>query len=459
VNSSSKKTRRNKAGGQNAQSARNAAISVLQAVLVKGRSLATARLLIHDRLDEPRERSLAMELVNGVLRWRFRLEALLAQLLSKPVRKKDFDIQLVLLVALYELTELSTPDYAVVNEAVVQTRRVGKKWAAGMVNGVLRSFIRDRQALLSRADDDSVARFSHPRWLIDLIRQDWPEHAENILDANNQRPPMWLRVNLGRVSVDDYMKRLDTQGITATRHTVVETALKLDSPMDVSLLPGFAEGLVSVQDVAAQLAATLLDTEQGERVLDLCAAPGGKTCHILETTANVEMTAVELEPLRMHRLQQNLDRLGLRARLIVDDATDAQGWWDGQLFDRILVDAPCSASGVIRRHPDIKSLRQADDLASLTVIQQQILAQAWGMLKPGGTLLYVTCSVLKRENEQQIEQLLSTTEQASEVVIDENWGRSCRHGRQLLPGELDGDGFYFARLKKQENATEDTAIA
>jgi len=229
--------------------------------------------------------------------------------------------------------------------------------------------------------------------------------------------------------------------------------------MDVSLLPGFTEGLVSVQDVAAQLSATLLDTEQGERVLDLCAAPGGKTCHILETTANVEMTAVELEPLRMQRLQQNLDRLGLRARLIVADATDVQGWWDRRLFDRILVDAPCSASGVIRRHPDIKSLRQADDLASLTVIQQQILAQAWGMLKPGGTLLYVTCSVLKRENEQQIERLLSATEQATEVDIDENWGHSCRHGRQLLPGELDGDGFYFARLKKQENATEDTAIA
>ena len=449
MNPSSKKTRRNKAGSHNTQSARNAAISVLQAVLVKGRSLATARSLIRDRLDEPRERSLAMELVNGVLRWRFRLEALLAQLLSKPVRKKDVDIQLVLLVALYELTELSTPDYAVVNEAVAQTRHLGKKWAAGMVNGVLRSFIRDRQALLSRVDDDSIARFSHPRWLIDMIRQDWPEHAEHILDANNQRPPMWLRVNTSRISVEDYIKRLDEQQIKAVRHPIAAAALKLDSAMDVGQLPGFTQGLVSVQDASAQLAAELLGAENGERVLDLCAAPGGKTCHVLETATNIEMTAVELEPLRMPRVQQNLDRLGLHAGLIVADATDPQSWWDGRLFDRILVDAPCSASGVIRRHPDIKSLRHADDLVALTQIQQNILLQALSMLKPGGTLLYVTCSVLKQENEQQVKRLLSTTAEVGEVVIDENWGIACHLGRQLLPGVLDGDGFYYARLKKQ----------
>lgn len=459
MSSSSKKTRRKKVGGRNVQSARYAAISVLQAVLVKGRSLATARSLIHDKLEQPRERSLAMELVNGVLRWRFRLEALLTQLLSKPVRKKDVDIQLVLLVALYELIELSTPDYAVVNEAVVQTRRVGKKWASAMVNGVLRSFIRDKQALLTLVDDDSVAHFSHPRWLIDLIRQDWPGHAEQILNANNQRPPMWLRVNLGRVSVEDYIKRLDTHGITAARHPVAEAALKLDLPMDVRELPGFSEGLVSVQDAAAQLAAKLLDAESGERVLDLCAAPGGKTCHVLEAAANIEMTAVELEPLRMQKVQQNLDRLGLRASLVVGDATDAQSWWDGHTFDRVLVDAPCSASGVIRRHPDIKSLRQADDLAALTEIQQLIIRQAWNMLKPGGVLLYVTCSVLKQENELQIKRMLSAQTDAEEVVIDENWGIACRHGRQLLPGVLDGDGFYFAKLKKQVNATVDTAIA
>ena len=431
--------------------ARHAAISVLEAVLVKGRSLATAKSLVRDKL-EARERSLAMELVNGVLRWRFRLEALLAKLLNKPLRKKDVDIQLVLLLALYELIELSTPDYAVVNEAVTQTRRVGKKWASGMVNGVLRSFIRDREALLTSIDDDDVARFSHPRWLIELLKQDWPQQTAQILDANNQRPPMWLRVNAGRISVEDYIKRLDAQQIKVIRHPLAEAALKLESPMDVSRLPGFTQGLVSVQDAAAQLAAKLLGAENGERVLDLCAAPGGKTCHVLETAANIEMTAVELEPLRMQRVQQNLDRLGLHAELIVGDATDTQIWWDGRMFDRILVDAPCSASGVIRRHPDIKSLRHADDLCALTKIQQQILLQALSMLKPGGTLLYVTCSVLKRENEQQIAQLLSAREEAVEVTIDEIRGIPCEYGRQLLPGDMDGDGFYYARLKNQDHS-------
>lgn len=432
------------------QSARQVAITVLEAVLVKGRSLATARSLVQDKLVA-RERPLAMELVNGVLRWRFRLEALLAKLLSKSLRKKDVDIQLVLLLALYELIELSTPDYAVVNEAVSQTRRVGKKWASGMVNGVLRSFIRDREALLSSIDEDEVARFSHPRWLIDLLKQDWPQQTVQILDANNQRPPMWLRVNAGKTSVEDYIKRLDAQQIKAIRHPLADVALKLESPMDVSRLPGFAQGLVSVQDAAAQLAAKLLGAENGERILDLCAAPGGKTCHLLESAANIEMTAVELEPLRMQRVKQNLDRLGLHAKLIVGDATDTQGWWDGRMFDRILVDAPCSASGVIRRHPDIKSLRHADDLDSLTKIQQQILLQALSMLKPGGELLYVTCSVLKRENEQQIAQLMSVREEAVEIDIDETWGNPCAHGRQLLPGDMDGDGFYYARLKKQGN--------
>ncbi len=422
---------------------------VLEAVLVKGRSLATARSLVHDKL-EARERSLAMEMVNGVLRWRFRLEAVLAKLMNKPLRTKDVDIQLVLLLALYELVELATPDYAVVNEAVARTRRIGKQWASGMVNGVLRSFIRDREELLASIEGDEVARFSHPQWLIELLNQDWPQQTAQILDANNRRPPMWLRVNAGRISVEDYLKQLDAQQIKAVRHPFAEAAIKLDSPMDVSRLPGFTQGLVSVQDAAAQLAAKLLGAGNGERVLDLCAAPGGKTCHVLETAANIEMTAVELEPLRMQKVRQNLDRLGLHADLIVGDATDTHSWWNGRRFDRILLDAPCSASGVIRRHPDIKSLRHADDLDALTQVQQQILLQALSMLEPGGMLLYVTCSVLKRENEQQIAQLLSARDEAVEVAIDEAWGITCGHGRQLLPGDMDGDGFYYARLKKRE---------
>ena len=451
MNDSSKKSARKKVDGQKSRNARRAAATVLSAVVVNGRSLTAAKNRIDDKL-ESRDRALAMELANGVLRWRFRLEALLAHLLSKPLRKKDHDVQLILLIALYELIELNTPDYAVVNEAVAQTRRIGKKWAASMVNAVLRHFIRDRQKLLTAVDSDSVAGFSHPRWLIDLLSHDWPEAVEQILAANNRRPPMWIRVNLSRTSVEDYRKQLAAKHIEALSHPLVDTALKLDSPVDVSRLPGFDAGLVSVQDASAQLAVQLLDIEQNQRVLDLCAAPGGKTCHVLETAANIEMTAVELEPSRMRMVQQNLDRLGLQARLIVGDASDTDGWWDGQCFDRILVDAPCSASGVIRRHPDIKSLRQADDLSALTEIQQIILQQSWRMLKPGGLLLYVTCSVLRQENEQQIGRLLSAQPDASEVPVEGSWGVACRYGRQLLPGDMDGDGFYFAGLKKQDNA-------
>lgn len=446
---SSKPARRGRSRGPTTGNPRYAAIKVLQAVLVNGRSLATARLLLPDLLEQPRQRSLAMELVNGVLRWRFRLEGLLAKLLSKPLRKKDFDVQLVLLLALYELNEHNTPDYAVVDEAVSQARRIGKKWASAMVNAVLRGFIRDRDALLKSLEHDSVARLSHPQWLIDIIMQDWPEQAEHILQANNQRPPMWLRVNLAKISVEDYLKRLESEEIPAIVHPHAAAALKLSSAMDVGGLPGFHQGLVSVQDAAAQLSAPLLGAEQGERILDLCAAPGGKTCHILEATPGIAMTAVELEPVRMQRVQQNLDRLGLQASLVVGDATDVSGWWDGKPFDRILVDAPCSASGVIRRHPDIKSLRQADDLGRLTEIQQQILQQAWRMLKPGGVLLYVTCSVLRQENQQRVEQLLSATTGVEEDTIDVSWGIECSHGRQLLPGDSGGDGFYYARLKKR----------
>ena len=447
MTASSHKPRSRKTGDSGKPGARSAAVMVLEQVLIRGRSLATAKSLLDDSKDV-RERALAMELSNGVLRWRFRLEALLSKLLDRPLRKKDSDIRLLLLVALYELIELRTPDYAVVSEAVSQTRRAGKKWAAAMVNAVLRSFIRDKTELLSSVDQQRVARYSHPQWLIDLFTQDWPEQVEQILAANNQRPPMWIRVNRARVSVEDYSAKLQAARIKADRHPFAGAALKLDSPVDVSRLPGFEQGLVSVQDAAAQLAAELLEAANYERVLDLCAAPGGKTCHVLETAAGVDMTAVELEPRRMQMLRQNLDRLGLNASLVIGDATEVDAWWDGRAFDRILVDAPCSASGVIRRHPDIKSLRHVDDLVALADVQQQILRQAWRMLKPGGTLLYVTCSVLKQENELQIERLLAACDRATERFIEADWGIACRYGRQLLPGHLDGDGFYFARLVK-----------
>ncbi len=435
---------------QKSASPRRVAREVLDTVLVRGRSLSSAGGRIRELLTEPRDRAFAMELVYGVLRWRFRLEALLAQLMKKPVRAKDYELQLVLMIALYELTELNAPDYAVVDEAVRQTKQTGRKWAAGMVNAVLRAFKRDSRNYLSAIEADAAAWYSHPQWLLVMLRQDWPDDWRRILEANNERPPMWLRVNARCCSVDDYMQQLTACGIEAVRHDHAPQALRLERALDVGELPGFIEGRVSVQDAAAQLAAPLLDASVGQRVLDLCAAPGGKTCHILELQpALADMIAVEFEPERMRRVEDNLQRLGLSARLLVADAGDADAWWDGGGFDRILVDAPCSATGVIRRHPDIKSLRQVDDLAQLIEVQGRILRQAWRLLQPGGLLLYVTCSVLRQENERQIESLLSDCADAEELTIDADWGHACRYGRQLLPGETGADGFYFARLKKR----------
>ena len=426
--------------------ARRTAVAILADVIIKGRSLSSVKSRSQSALSEQRDRALAMELVNGVLRWRFRLEYLLSQLVKKPLRKKDADLQFLLLTALYELIELNTPDYAVVNEAVSLTRKLKKNWASGMVNGVLRSFIRDKAELLASVEQNPEACFSHPAWLINQLQHDWPEHYSSMLEANNARPPMWLRVNTSQISVEDYVARLHEKGIPGSRHAVVSSAVKLDQPVNVSELPGFEQGMVSVQDAGAQLAAMLLQAETGDRVLDLCAAPGGKTCHVLEQSEGVNMTAVELEAERMQRVQENLDRLDLKATLITADASNVASWWDGNGYDRILVDAPCSASGVIRRHPDIKSLRREDDIQSLVKLQQVILQQAWSMLKPGGVLLYVTCSVLRQENEHQIRELLAHQKDAEHVELDVSWGQACDYGRQLMPGEDDADGFYFAKL-------------
>lgn len=437
------------AGKQAAETARSVALNILHKVL-QGRSLASVKT--EANILESRQRALAMELVQGVLRWRWKLEYLLAQLMKKPLRNKEQELKLILLLALYELMELSTPEYAVVNETVQLSRDLGKSWASGMVNGVLRTFIRDKQTILDKTESDDIAKYSHPDWLIALLRIDWPEHWQKILQANNQRPPLWLRVNPLQKETQRYKEILDEQDIKSSFHPSASQAIKIERSIDVSTLPGFNQGVVSVQDAGAQLAATLLDVHAGQSVLDVCAAPGGKTCHLLEIGPDInKLVAVELEQQRMQRVKENLDRLKLHAELIVADASDASSWWDGELFDRILIDAPCSATGVIRRHPDIKSLRRESDLSSLVNTQQQILQQAWQMLSPGGTLLYVTCSVLRQENEAQIASFLNLYDDADELNLDESWGVSCRHGRQLLPGDNDSDGFYFALVRKALN--------
>ena len=316
------------------------------------------------------------------------------------------------------------------------------------MNAVLRRFTREKEVLLSSISDDQF-KYSHPQWMVDRIKSDWPSRWQQILDANNQRPAFWLRVNQRLSDAAQYHALLSENDIESECSDMTDQALKLSQGIDVRLLPGFADGLVSVQDAGAQLAAHLLNAVDGDKVLDLCAAPGGKTCHLLEQKSKLKgLLAVEVDERRMKRVTENLQRLQLDADLLVADAIDYKQWWDGEAFDRILIDAPCSASGVIRRHPDIKSLRRETDIAILVNLQSDILESAWNMLVNGGELLYVTCSIFKDENEKQIVRFLNENRNAEEVIIDEEWGVACEHGRQLLPGEHDADGFYFCRLKK-----------
>ena len=433
--------------------ARGACLKALKQVF-SGHSLSAVQAQAIDVLDDKRDRGLANELANGVLRWRWQLEFFVSQLLSKPLKQKDIDVQLVLLMALYELKECRTPDYAIINEAVELVRKSGKKWAAGLVNAVLRRFSREQGKLVLSITQDAV-KYSHPPWLLERIKNDWPDHWQQIVEANNQRPAFWLRVNQMQYSALQYQKLLADEGVAFDAENnfaaLAGHAIKLEQGVDVRLLPGFAEGAVSVQDVGAQLAAALLDAAGDKRVLDLCAAPGGKTCHILESYDSIEkIVAVEFDAQRVQRVVENLQRLKLEARaeLIVADARQYNQWWHGDKFKHILIDAPCSASGVIRRHADIKTLRRESDIEPLVKLQAEILSSAWQMLAPGGDLLYVTCSVFKDENQNQMDRFLSLNDDAAEIKISADWGVPCDFGRQLLPGEQDADGFYFCRLHK-----------
>ncbi|HHJ35996.1 MAG TPA: 16S rRNA (cytosine(967)-C(5))-methyltransferase RsmB [Gammaproteobacteria bacterium] len=444
--------------------ARQAALKTIKRVF-DGQSLSVVQPTTIDILEDGRDRGLANEISHGVLRWHWQLAFFISQLLSKPLKQKDSDVQLILLMALYELKECRTPDYAVINDAVDLVRAppgkgAGKKWAAGLVNAVLRRFTREKEALLALVQaapvENAQAIYSHPCWMLEKIEKDWPEDWRQILDANNQRPTFWLRINQARYDSDQYRQLLAEKDIEAhipvLDDEVADHALKLEQGVDVRTLPGFADGAFSVQDVGAQLTAGLLGASASDKVLDLCAAPGGKTCHLLERYRDLdEVVAVELEEQRMRRVRENLQRLKLesRAKLIVADVREYKRWWDGDLFDRILIDAPCSASGVIRRHPDIKTLRRESDIEPLVQLQSEILTSAWQMLAAGGELLYVTCSVFKDENQNQIADFIGVNSDAEEIKIMADWGVPCEHGRQLLPGEQDADGFYFCRLKKQ----------
>jgi len=383
------------------------------------------------------------------LRWYFRLQTVAAQLISKPLKKKDRDVEALIMVGLYQLLMLDTPAHAAVSETVQAARSMGKTWAAGLVNAVLRNAVRRREDLLAAADRQPAGRWAHPDWWVRRLQQDWPNDWQAILEASNQRPPMVLRVNALQGDRDDYLRRLDEAGIEAHAMPLVGQAVMLQKPVSVDALPGFRDGALSVQDAAAQLSAGLLDLQPGQRVLDACAAPGGKTGHLLEAGAQADkLVAIDNHASRMEKVIDNLQRLNLNAELVVADAADVESWWDGQPFDRILLDAPCSASGVVRRHPDIKLLRCEEDIDALAQEQQRLLGALWPLLASGGILLYVTCSVFRQENSDSVQRFLQDNPDAIETMPEVDWGHPQAAGRQLLPGELGTDGFYYARLVK-----------
>jgi 16S rRNA (cytosine967-C5)-methyltransferase len=390
------------------------------------------------------------ELGYGTLRWHPRLAAFLARLLEQPLKGSDLDVEALLLLGLYQLIYMRVPDHAAVRETVEACRTLKKGWAAGLVNGVLRRFLRERAALEAAIADDPAARYAHPLWFIDELRRDWPHHWEEMLAAGNERPPLTLRVNRARNPRDAFLGQLAAAGLAARACRHSPDGVVLDKPLDVAALPGFAAGQCSVQDEAAQLAAGLLDVSPGQRVLDACAAPGGKACHLLEWHPGLALTLVERDSFRARRIHENLERLGLHADVRVADACEPLGWWDGVPFDRILLDAPCSASGVVRRHPDAKLRHRPDQLEAAASLQKRLLDALWPLLMPRGKLVYATCSVFRRENAAQLEGFLAAHGDAEALPLDDvGWGVRSGAGRQILSGEDGMDGFYYACLQKR----------
>jgi len=434
---------------QNELKVRAAAAEVLVDVCYRGVSLGN-RLSRQLERVAPGERPLLQELCYGVLRWQPALQLLSRRLIKRPLKARDRDIHYLILLGLYQLIHMKIPPHAVVAETVQAVKALDKVWLAAMVNGILRNFQRRRDELLGQLAQQEEGAFAHPGWMIEQIRAAWPEDWQVILTANNQRPPMTLRVNSRLLTRAEYLERLAECHLSARPAPGTSSGVLLARPVAVDRLPGFREGHVAIQDGAAQLAASLLDLRPGQRVLDACAAPGGKTCHILEwQPALGEVVAIDISADRLQQIRENFRRLHLAATLIVGDAARPDDWWDGQPFDRILLDAPCSATGVIRRHPDIKCLRRPGDLVAVAAQQARLLAALWPLLVAGGRLVYATCSILPQENSGQIAAFLHAHPDAEEAPVTASWGHAATCGRQLLPGENAMDGFYYACLRKR----------
>lgn len=416
--------------------------------VLRGRSLSTVLPKYSQKVAD-NDQSLLKELCFGTLRWYPQLQAIVNHLMSKPIKDKEREIQALLACGIYQLMYMRVADHAAINETVAATVKLKRLWAKGLVNAVLRNFQRQQQQITEQLANAAEFETAHPQWLINRIQKAWPEQAREILTANNLQAPMCLRVNATHCSRDDYLKLLAEKEIQASKTEHSPVGIWLNSPRDVTELPGFEDGWVSVQDESAQLAASLLDVQPDHVVLDACCAPGGKTCHILESEPKLAaLTAIDLEASRLERCKDNLQRLNLQANLIAADVGAIEEWWDNNPFDRILLDAPCSASGVIRRHPDIKLLRKDTDIDNLSKIQTELLEKVWKTLRKGSMLIYATCSVLPQENDQVVAQFLATNNDASVVKIEADWGKATDFGRQIFPSAKGGDGFYYSRLQK-----------
>ena len=432
---------------------RAAAARAVVAVAVQGRRIESA---VAEAARGQPSRPAIQSLVFGTVRWFFELEALLARLQDRPGAKPDHEVRALALVGLYQLTHGATPEHAAVSETVEATRELGRPRAAGFVNALLRRFQRERETLLAGVHGAREAKLAHPEWLLAAFERDWPRDWEAIAAAGNTEPPMWLRVNRRRQSRDAYRERLDAVGLASESCAFAPEALRLAQAVDVGALPGFANGDVSVQDAAAQLAAAFVAAAPGMRVLDACAAPGGKACHLLEATDGLSLLALDVDGERATRIESNLARGGLAAQVVVGDALEPASWWDGRPFDRILLDVPCSGTGVIRRHPDIKLLRRPGDIGRFVAKQAALLSACHGLLAPGGRLVYSSCSVLDAENSGIIAAFLAREPGAAEVTESARLllpgvlpGRNAGPGWALPSGSADADGFYYACLEKR----------
>jgi 16S rRNA (cytosine967-C5)-methyltransferase len=424
------------------------AAQALADVALRGMSLREAMERNAPKLRDPRDRALLTALLSDGARWWLRFDAALDRLLDRPLRRKEPAVHALLVLGLVQLEILELQDYAAVAATVEATRALQRPRLAGLVNAVLRRWQRERTTLLVDLDALPATRYAMPAWLTDAITADWPAQAEAVFAGSNREPPLMLRANRRRTTREALLEPLRTAGYTAEAHPWLADGIVLPHSSDVTRMPGFAQGLFAVQDGAAQVAADLLDLRDGQRVLDACAAPGGKACHALER-ADVALTAVEYEATRATRIRQNLERLGLQADVRIGNAGDPSGWWDGASFDRILIDAPCSATGVLRRRPDVRLHRRASDIGALVAQQQRILAALWPLLAPGGRLVYVTCSLLRAENEAVIGPFLAGRNDVRIVPVQLPAGHAAQVGWQLLPGEDDLDGMYYAVLERR----------